>query len=199
MQRITILLVVALLFSSTGFAQEQTDAKKQDSQKILMIGNSYTAQTWKALKALFAADDSIQVSLTVHAPGGRMLHHHAANPKVKKMLTGDKKWDVIVLQDQSVDVFCASFSTPYNSALIVYGGQYGNGATGSDAWVNELRLQTDKTLAFIRSRAGSRPIVVLSLDEASVFSEVDGEVLVNKSLGAPMFEEWNQDFDLLIS
>ncbi|BCX46941.1 cell division protein FtsK [Haloferula helveola] len=69
--------------------------------RMLMIGNSYTAQTKAEVKAFLDADPEVKLELVTHNPGGRFLEQHAKDPKVAKLLEGSGKWDVIVLQEQS--------------------------------------------------------------------------------------------------
>lgn len=67
--------------------------------RVLMIGNSYTAQTRQAVSGFLEADPEVDLELVAHAPGGAFLHQHADNPKVAALL--EREWDVVVLQEQS--------------------------------------------------------------------------------------------------
>lgn len=69
--------------------------------RVLMIGNSYTAQTRSEVKGFLDADPGIEVELVAHCPGGRKLVQHLASPKVDTLLRDDAGWDVVVLQEQS--------------------------------------------------------------------------------------------------
>jgi hypothetical protein len=69
--------------------------------RVLMIGNSYTAQTRAEVKGFLDADPMVDVDLVAHCPGGKKLIEHLATPKVKELLADKGGWDVIVLQDQS--------------------------------------------------------------------------------------------------
>ena len=67
--------------------------------RLLMIGNSYTAQTRKAVQGMLEADPELELEFATHAPGGRFFEQHAKDPKVVKLL--EREWDVVVLQEQS--------------------------------------------------------------------------------------------------
>jgi hypothetical protein len=82
-----ILLVLALPLSAA------------EKLRLLMIGNSYTAQTREMVTGFLTADPEIELEFAGHTPGGSFLHQHAANPKVDELLA--REWDVIVLQEQS--------------------------------------------------------------------------------------------------
>lgn len=71
----------------------------KEELRVLMIGNSYTAQTRQAVEGFLRADSRIDLTFEAHAPGGRFLDQHAKNPKVAKLL--EREWDVVVVQEQS--------------------------------------------------------------------------------------------------
>ncbi len=87
MKRLLLCLLLALPLSA------------KEKLRVLMIGNSYTAQTHQMLKGFLEADGEVDPEMVVHSPGGAFLHQHAANPKVAKLL--EREWDVVVVQEQS--------------------------------------------------------------------------------------------------
>ena len=68
---------------------------------VLMLGNSYTGQTWRQLDGFFRADPKFNAAITVIAPGGRQIRQLLQNSKVRDAIQGDNEWDVVVLQEQS--------------------------------------------------------------------------------------------------
>jgi hypothetical protein len=96
MKRMTFSLMLLL----ASFTSLQA-AEKGKQLKILMIGNSYTGQSWRQLEGFLKADAKANATIKTHTPGGRQIHQHVKNPKVQAMIKGKDKWDVIVLQDQS--------------------------------------------------------------------------------------------------
>lgn len=71
----------------------------KDKLRVLMIGNSYTAQTRQEVAGFLKADPEIDLEFASHAPGGNFLEQHANNPKVAELLK--REWDVVVVQEQS--------------------------------------------------------------------------------------------------
>lgn len=94
MVRRAFLCLMVLLAPVTRGAEEQ-------ELRVLMIGNSYTAMTVAEVRAFLDADPAFRAEVVAHAPGGRTLRQHAADPKVATLLKDSGRWDVIVLQDQS--------------------------------------------------------------------------------------------------
>lgn len=68
-------------------------------EKVLFIGNSYTAQCSKTISGLFKSE-SPDWSLSFHTSGGKDLAYHLADSQVTKKINS-QKWDFIVLQEQS--------------------------------------------------------------------------------------------------
>ena len=68
-------------------------------EKVLFIGNSYTAQCSKTISGLFKSE-SPDWSLSFHTSGGKDLAYHLADSQVTKKINL-QKWDFIVLQEQS--------------------------------------------------------------------------------------------------
>jgi len=74
---------------------------RPESLRILMLGNSYTAMSWRQLVGFLDADPKIDAQLRAYCPGGKTLAEHAANRKVEELLGKRGEWDVVVLQEQS--------------------------------------------------------------------------------------------------
>lgn len=72
-----------------------------EEMNILMVGNSYTMQSWTYLRDFLAADPAVEASVTLHASGGKKLFQFVEDEELLKLLSGDKKWNFVVLQDQS--------------------------------------------------------------------------------------------------
>ena len=68
-------------------------------EKVLFIGNSYTAQCSKTISGLFK-NESPDWSLSFHTSGGKDLAFHLADSQVTKKINS-QKWDFVVLQEQS--------------------------------------------------------------------------------------------------
>ena len=68
-------------------------------EKVLFIGNSYTAQCSKTISGLFKSE-SPDWSLSFHTRGGKDLAYHLADSQVTEKINS-QKWDFIVLQEQS--------------------------------------------------------------------------------------------------
>lgn len=66
-------------------------------KKVLMLGNTYTAQTAHQIRALFKAE-APEYDFTVISPGGKTLDFHLENSAAK---LDHEPWDVLVLQEQS--------------------------------------------------------------------------------------------------
>jgi outer membrane protein assembly factor BamB len=66
-------------------------------KKILMLGNSYTAQTAGHIRELFKAE-APEYDFTVISPGGKDLAFHLENSAAQLQ---HESWDVLVLQEQS--------------------------------------------------------------------------------------------------
>ena len=68
--------------------------------RVLMIGNSYTAQTQKMTRGFLEADPEVELVFALHVPNGSFLEQHAKNPDVEELLEKEV-WDVVILQEQS--------------------------------------------------------------------------------------------------
>ena len=68
-------------------------------EKVLFIGNSYTAQCSKIISGLFKSE-SPDWNLSYHTSGGKDLAFHLSDPQVTYKINS-QNWDFIVLQEQS--------------------------------------------------------------------------------------------------
>jgi hypothetical protein len=82
--------------------KDRLAAKKEAAftMKILFIGNSYTGGVRKAVIEIVAASPYSRSELKFINPGGRNLLQHSESKVVLDALKS-KKWDIVVLQDQS--------------------------------------------------------------------------------------------------
>ncbi|MBR4995880.1 MAG: SGNH/GDSL hydrolase family protein [Alistipes sp.] len=95
MKRILILLLMML--PCAVMAQEA----KQDSLKLLFVGNSYTYYNdLPKMVYEIAKTQKKKLSVTSVTKGGERLKGHLKNEKLRKMLT-EQKWDFVILQEQS--------------------------------------------------------------------------------------------------
>ena len=87
--------VLALAVLSMVLALPTSHGAPKQSLRILFVGNSYTNQSWAAIKDVLAGHH-----LEKHVRGGAKLTGWAKDAKLsEKIKTG--KWDYVVLQDQS--------------------------------------------------------------------------------------------------
>ncbi len=87
--------VLALAVLSMALASPTSHGAPKQSLRILFVGNSYTNQSWAAIKDVLAGHH-----LEKHVRGGAKLTGWAKDAKLSaKIKTG--KWDYVVLQDQS--------------------------------------------------------------------------------------------------
>lgn len=110
MKRILILLFV--LIPSLTMAQKA----KQDSLRLLFIGNSYTYyHDLPKMVYDIAKTQKKKLSVQSVTKGGERLSGHLKNEKLREMLTS-QKWDFVVLQEQS--------STPAKQTEVVIAESY---------------------------------------------------------------------------
>ena len=87
--------VLALAVLSMALASPTSHGAQKQPLRILFVGNSYTNQSWAAIKDVLAGHH-----LEKHVRGGAKLTGWAKDAKLsEKIKTG--KWDYVVLQDQS--------------------------------------------------------------------------------------------------
>ena len=93
MQTVSRALVLAAL--SIALASPTSHGARKHPLRILFVGNSYTNQSWAAIKDVLA-----EHHLEKHVRGGAKLTGWAKDAKLsEKIKTGS--WDYVVLQDQS--------------------------------------------------------------------------------------------------
>ena len=93
MQTVSRALVLAAL--SIALASPTSHGARKQPLRILFVGNSYTNQSWAAIKDVLAGHH-----LEKHVRGGAKLTGWAKDAKLsEKIKTGS--WDYVVLQDQS--------------------------------------------------------------------------------------------------
>ena len=100
------LLLTILLLLPLGVAAQnakQAPAPKQDSLRLLFIGNSYTYYNdLPQMVYEIAKTQKKKLAVRSITKGGERLRGHLKNEKVRKALT-DEHWDFVVLQEQSSD------------------------------------------------------------------------------------------------
>ncbi len=94
-------LVSAALVSVLFFFGYTQLGSNNETQRVLFIGNSYTASNdLPVMVSNVLSDNGIDLEIESITPGGTTLSQHAASPTVRStILNGD--FDVVVLQDQS--------------------------------------------------------------------------------------------------
>jgi len=98
--RVLLVSVLFLLLANSGFSQI-----KKDTLRVLMVGNSYTFFS-NMPRLVSQISDSTDVKLLVStsiAGGARLSDHFNGKRKLKsKQIIKDGKFDVVVLQEQSM-------------------------------------------------------------------------------------------------
>jgi len=96
------LLLMALAALSTGCRGKAPESFIGPKLELLFVGNSYTfVNDLPRMVAQLAASGHHQLSTDLVAPGGWTLAQHSNSKETLEKIAG-KKWDFIVLQDQSV-------------------------------------------------------------------------------------------------
>ena len=100
--RIAIVLGALGLLTATAFLADHGTSQDQPPVRVLFIGNSYTY--FNDLPDIFAglakAGGQGRIETRMEAPGGWRLKDHWEKGEARKALA-EKKWDFVVLQDQS--------------------------------------------------------------------------------------------------
>lgn len=92
-----IILILLMLLPCAVMAQEA----KQDSLRLLFIGNSYTYYNdLPQMVYEIAKTKKKKLSVTSVTKGGERLKGHLKNEKLREMLSS-QKWDFVILQEQS--------------------------------------------------------------------------------------------------
>lgn len=68
---------------------------------------------------------------------------------------------VTLPDDVEVDVYCNHLTPIFNNVAFPYTGAYGLGRSGAAGWAAEQALQAEKLAAYVASRSGDRPAVIL--------------------------------------
>lgn len=122
-----LLLGIAIAVFALGSAVLRLTARK--SINVLFIGNSYTyVNDMPSILEQISANNSESIHSTMAVAGGATLEMHWNNPQTRSLLRS-RKWDVAVLQEQSMQPIGnpASFSQ--------YAGLLANEARSSGAKV----------------------------------------------------------------
>ena len=90
---------------------------------VLMLGNSYTAQTWTQIRDFFAADPDNSITFTRITPGGQQLHQHNSTTSTTDLITTGGPWDIVVLQDQSQTPAFAAISASWWNTFYTAGAK----------------------------------------------------------------------------
>ena len=103
MKRIILLLLLLLPFGVAAQQSETAPKPKQDSLRLLFIGNSYTYYNdLPQMVYEIAKTQKKKLAVRSITKGGERLRGHLKNEKLRKALT-EEKWDFVVLQEQSSD------------------------------------------------------------------------------------------------
>lgn len=112
---------LALIFMAVFALATAVGAKdKNDSIRILFIGNSYTyvndlPQMVAKISREVGPDERLPLACSMRAPGGWSLKDHAGSDDTRKAIES-RRWDYVVLQDQS--------AAPSKPTAVVAQGSY---------------------------------------------------------------------------
>ena len=103
MKRILLTILLLLPLGVAAQSRQSAPAPKQDSLRLLFIGNSYTYYNdLPAMVYEIAKTQKKKLSVKSITKGGERLRGHLKNEKVRKALT-EEHWDFVILQEQSSD------------------------------------------------------------------------------------------------
>ena len=103
MKRLLLFVLLLLPLGVAAQSRQSAPAPKQDSLRLLFIGNSYTYYNdLPAMVYEIARTQKKKLSVESITKGGERLRGHLKNEKVRKALT-QEHWDFVVLQEQSSD------------------------------------------------------------------------------------------------
>lgn len=103
MKRIILLFLLLLPFGVAAQQSKTAPKPKQDSLRLLFIGNSYTYYNdLPQMVYEIAKTQKKKLAVRSITKGGERLRGHLKNEKLRKALT-EEKWDFVVLQEQSSD------------------------------------------------------------------------------------------------
>lgn len=87
---------------------------------------------------------------------------------------------VTLPDDVEVDVYCNHLTPIFNNVAFPYTGQYGEDRTGAPGWAAEQELQAQKLAAYVASRSGDRPAVILG--DMNAGRAIEGTDLENEGI-----------------
>ena len=103
MKRLLLTILLLLPLGVAAQSRQSAPAPKQDSLRLLFIGNSYTYYNdLPAMVYEIAKTQKKKLSVKSITKGGERLRGHLKNEKVRKALT-EEHWDFVILQEQSSD------------------------------------------------------------------------------------------------
>ena len=103
MKRLLLTILLLLPLGIAAQTRQSAPAPKQDSLRLLFIGNSYTYYNdLPAMVYEIAKTQKKKLSVKSITKGGERLRGHLKNEKVRKALT-EEHWDFVILQEQSSD------------------------------------------------------------------------------------------------
>ncbi|MBT3470877.1 MAG: DUF4886 domain-containing protein [Opitutae bacterium] len=104
-------LIAALLVATPSRGPAE-----RDNEKVLFLGNSYTAQSAHFIREVFKKE-APGFQLSFLTPGGVDIKHHLENQKSQKLLALGQ-WDFVVLQEQSQKAgLGGQFSADFHKAV----------------------------------------------------------------------------------
>ena len=103
MKRLLLTILLLLPLGIAAQTRQSAPAPKQDSLRLLFIGNSYTYYNdLPTMVYEIAKTQKKKLSVKSITKGGERLRGHLKNEKVRKALT-EEHWDFVILQEQSSD------------------------------------------------------------------------------------------------
>jgi hypothetical protein len=147
--------------------------------KVLFIGNSYTrVNDLPSMLASLAAANGQKIEVESHLPGGRSLEKHLREKKAVEKIQ-EKKWDVVVLQEQSL--------RPVIDRDLMF--QYAR------VFQEEIKKQGAKTVFYLTWARKNVPEMQDGADPATApeYAKAMYELMcgaLEKGADRPDFEEW---------
>ena len=96
---------------------------------------------------------------------------------------------VTLPDDVAVDVYCNHLTPIFNNVAFPYTGAYGEGRSGAPGWAAEQELQALKLAAYVQSRSGDRPAVILG--DFNAGRAIEGTDLENEGVSTMAVLEAN--------
>lgn len=85
-----------------------------------------------------------------------------------------------------VDVFCNHLSPMFKDFTRPYVGDYGEGKTTAEGWSAEQLLQSNKLIAYVNAKSGSRPAIILGDFNSGREYSVGGQIVANEESSATL-------------